>query len=120
MRLPLAIAMFCGLVGQASAQHEIETGRAILCDTRSQIEKIAALDAEGSSVQTVNASEPNACVFAEVAYIRGYAHGRVHLSKHTFEVVEVLVLGFKNSEQWQKLPQASIQWTLFPVAEEDA
>jgi hypothetical protein len=72
---------------------EPETG--VLCDSPKQIEKVAALDTEVSAVQAINASEPKACTYAEVGFIRGASYGQVHRSKHTFEVVDVLVLVFK-------------------------
>ena len=85
----------------------VETGTGVLCDSRAQIEKVAALDAEVSAIQTINASEPKACTYAEVRFIRGASYGQVHLSKRTFEVVEVLVLGFNAQGEWRQLSRWS-------------
>ena len=97
----------------------VETGTGVLCDSRAQIEKVAALDAEVSAIETINTSEPKACAYAEVRFIRGASYGQVHLSKHTFDVVEVLVLGFKTQGEWRQL-SPMVQWTLFPIKEEIA
>jgi hypothetical protein len=120
-----AIAAFCLFTSSAHAEnidpipYLVESGTGVLCDSRTQIEKVAALDAEVSAVQTVNASEPKACTYAEVRFIRGASYGQLHLSKRTFDVVEVLVLGFKAQGEWRQL-SPTVQWTLFPVKEEIA
>jgi hypothetical protein len=106
-------------IGIDPSSHVVETGTGVLCDSRTQIEKVAALDAEESAMQAINASEPKACAYAEVGFIRGASYGQVHISKHTFEVVEVLVLGFKTQGEWHQLSPI-IQWTLFPIREEIA
>ena len=51
--------------------------------------------------------------------MRGASYGQVHLSKRTFEVVEVLVFGFKAQGEWRQL-SPMVQWTLFPIKEEIA
>src|SRR5262249_29804227 len=123
---PALTVVLCLFTLNAQAQSDVdplpyvvETGTGVLCDSRAQIEKIAAVDAEVSAVQTINASEPKACAYAEVGFIRGASYGQVHLSKHTFEVVEVLVLGFTAQGEWRQL-SPMIQRTLFPIKEEIA
>ena len=123
---PALFVALCLFLSSAHAEQRIdqthyvvETGTGVLCDTRAQIERVAALDAEVSAVQTINASEPKACAYAEVQFIRGASYGQVHHSKHTFEVVEVLVLGFKTQGEWRQL-SPMVQWTLFPIKEEIA
>jgi hypothetical protein len=124
--LPAVIAAFCLFTASAHAEqpmeavpYAIEAGTGVLCDSRAQIERVAALGAKASSVQTINASEPKACTYAEVQFIRGASYGQVRLSRHTFEVVEVLVLGFKSEGEWRQL-SPMVQWTLFPIREETA
>ena len=121
---PAVIAAFCLFTSSAHAEqhldqlpYQVEAGTSVLCDSRAQIEKVAALDAEVSAIQTINASEPKACTFAEVRCMRGASYGQVHLSKRTFEVVEVFA--FKAQGEWRQL-SPMVQWTLFPIKEEIA
>src|SRR5262249_41934059 len=77
--------------------YEIETGKALICDTQKQAERLASfLDSNvQNALNIVNTEEhdPTACASAAVAYIRGGVLGTIRNKSETYQIVEVLVVG---------------------------
>lgn len=113
----LAVAFIVAGVRKSKA-HEILEGTGVVCDTREQIEKFAALEMKLEALQVMNA-EANVCVMAVVRYIYGHAEKRLRVGGDAVQVVEILVIQFKMQGDWITIP-AVVQYTLFQVKEEDA
>lgn len=117
--LSVPILMFC-----APAQaHDVETGTGVICDTREQAQRLAALldeDAQ-AAIQTVNAEQhdPTACAVATVAYVRGAKAGTARSRAGAFEIVEVLVVGVETRRGLQGANPA-VYFTLFKIEERAA
>lgn len=117
----MAVYLFLFLVVAPKVYgHEIEESGGVVCDTKEQITVFADLDARVEAIPIINADAPNACVMAQVAYIKGQTIKQVHNANGAMEVVEILVLAFKLHGQWMKIEPPSIQYTLFSVVEEGA
>lgn len=113
----LAVA-FIVLGVRKSRAYEISEGTGVVCDTREQIERFAALEMQLEALRVINV-ESNVCVMAEVRYIYGHEASRVRMSESTVQVIEILVLQFKMHGSWLSIPPV-VQYTLFQIKEEDA
>lgn len=99
--------------------HEVVTGIGVSCDTQEQVEMFAHLGGKPQAIALVNEqAHGNVCAIVEVAYIRGKTVAQVR-NEHTYDVAEILVVGFKKQGGWQQLPPV-LQYTLFAVTEEPA
>ena len=97
MKLALRAAVLALLLSAPANAYEIETGSGVICDTRAQAERVAALLDQDTraAIQAVNAEvrDPVACVFATFYYVRGAKVGTARSKAGTFDIVEVLVVG---------------------------
>jgi len=102
---------------------EIDTGTEVICDTRGQAERLAALldrDAH-AAVMTVNTEvkDPTACALVNVAYVRGAKVGTARSQAGTFDIVEILAVGVVTRRGLRPTNPATY-FTLFKVAEQGA
>ena len=99
---------------------DVETSVSPVCDTQSQVERLARLIAynANSAVHAVNteAQDPRACGIANVAYLRGARVGTVRTQEATFEIVEVLVVGIV-SEEGVKATKPRVYFSLLKIDE---
>jgi len=118
-RLP-CLALLALLIGSPAKAHDIETGTGVICDTREQAQRLAALLEEDAqaAIRTVNAEahDPTACALATVAYVRGAKAGTASSKAGTFEIVEVLVVGVATRRGLQGASPA-VYFTLFKIEE---
>jgi len=106
--------------GAPAHDYEVELGNAPVCDTQKQVERLAsALSGDDeSAIKIVNAEEhdPTARGKANIAFVRGSRIGAVRTKDHTFDVVEVLVLGIVTANGVQATSPA-VYFTLFKIDE---
>jgi hypothetical protein len=124
MTFALRLAVLLVLMGAPARAYEIEIGTTVLCDTPQQAERIAGL-LEGDTqvaIGTVNAEarDPTACAILNVAYVRGAKAGTAKSKAGTFDIVEVLVVGYVSQAGRMHLAKRATYFTLFTVDEEDA
>jgi len=124
MTFALRIAVLLLLMCATARAQEIETGVNVICDTRQQAERIAAL-LEGDTqvaIGTVNAEarDPTACAMLNVAYVRGAKVGTARSKAGTFDIVEVLVVGYVSQAGRVQLAKKALYFALFKVEEQDA
>ena len=97
MKFALRLAMLSLLMCLPARAHEVQTGSMLICDTQKQAERVVELfdGNEQVAISTVNAEakNPTACAMANVAYVRGAPIGTTRTMAHTFQIVEVLVVG---------------------------
>jgi hypothetical protein len=89
----LLITAFCG----PAQAWDYEVGTSLICDTRAQVERFAALfsgDAP-AAIRAINTEEqnPSACGLVNVAYMRGAQIAMARHSDNAFEIVRILVVG---------------------------
>jgi hypothetical protein len=100
-RYVLLVPFLASLLGvSARAQNvevNVQTGTAIVCDTQQQMERFVALfhGDEEAALKAVDAegSDPKACGYVDIAYVRGAAVETARSPEATFNIVEVLVVG---------------------------
>jgi hypothetical protein len=85
---------------QAAHAREIEADTALICDTRQQAERVAAIlrsDAPGikAALAHVNEEEhsPSACGLADVEFLRGSNVATIRTGSETFEIAKIMVIG---------------------------
>jgi hypothetical protein len=116
----LALVALCAPA--RAAQHEVQTGSIMICDTKKQIERYVTFlniaGKEETAVRTVNteAEDPNACALSNIAYIRGARVGVVRTSNEAFEIFEILAIGLNTPAGW-RAAQPGIFFTLVKVKE---
>ena len=124
MTLALRLAVLLVLMCATARAHEIETGMNVICDTRQQAERLAAL-LEGDTqvaIGTVNAEvrDPTACAMLNVVYVRGAKVGTARSKVGTFDIVEVLVVGYVSQAGRVQLAKKALYFALLKVEEQDA
>jgi hypothetical protein len=76
---------------------DVQVGTGLLCDTQQQAERFATLyDGDAAvAIRTVNAEEqnPTACGVVAMAYVAGPPLSTARTKDHTFEIIQVLVIG---------------------------
>ena len=98
VRFAVAIALMSLAVLPARAQQiEAEVGQSLICDTKEQVERFAALfngNAE-AAIKTVNAeaNDPTACAVMNVAFVRGPEIGTARTRSGAYRIFRILVLG---------------------------
>lgn len=120
LRLAVLIVLMCA----TARAHEVETGVIVICDTPRQAERIAGL-LEGDTqvaIGTVNAEarDPTACAMLNVAYVRGAKVGTARSKAGTFDIVEVLVVGYVSQAGRVQLAKKAAYFALLTVEEQDA
>ena len=85
---------------QAAHAREIEADTALICDTRQQAERVAAIlrsDAPGikAALAHVNEEEdsPSACGLADVEFLRGANIVTIRTGSETFQIAKIMVIG---------------------------
>jgi hypothetical protein len=112
----LLTAAFCG-PAQAS---DYEVGISLICDTRAQVERFAALfsgDAP-AAIRAINTEEqnPSACAIANVVYMRGTQIAMARHGDNAFEIVRILVVGVATDNGIRPVRPAAY-FSLFEVKE---
>ena len=106
--------------GASARDYEVELGIAPVCDTQKQVERLASVLSrdDESAIKIVNAEahDPTACGEANIAFVRGSRIGTVRTKDHTFDVVEILVLGIVTANGVQATAPA-VYFTLFQIDE---
>jgi hypothetical protein len=97
IRYAIHLVLLSVLLCFSARAQEVEVGTGIVCDTQRQMERFVSLfdgDPE-AAVKAVNAeeAEPNACVVATIAYVRGPHITTLRTKSATFQIVRVLVVG---------------------------
>ena|SRR5262245_2820795 len=97
MNSALGLAMLSFLICLPARAYEVETGSVLICDTQQQVERFVQLF-DGNhqlAITAVNTEErdPNACVMADVAYVKGPQVGVARSKSHAFEITPVVVVG---------------------------
>ncbi|SRR6266566_4257778 len=119
MRLVLLFALLTALCRSAQAW-DYEVGASLICDTRAQVERFAALfsgDAP-AAIRAVNTEEqnPSACAIMNVAYVRGARIGMARHDDNAFEIVRILVVGIATNNGIRSVRPAAY-FSLFEVKE---
>jgi hypothetical protein len=90
--LPLVL-----LLETAAQADDVQVGTGLLCDTQQQAERFAALyDGDAAiAIHAINAEEhnPTACGLVTMAYVPGPALSTTRTKDHTFQIIDVLVVG---------------------------
>jgi hypothetical protein len=120
MKSALRLAMLFLLTCLPAHAHEVETGAIMVCDTQQQAERYAQLF-DGNpqvAISAVNAeaNNPSACAVVEVAYVQGPPLETARSKSHAFQVVPIVVVGFKGPNGFQQL-QPALVFTLVKVKE---
>ena len=120
-RLGFALLLLCFPFGVGA--QEIETGRAIICDTQQQAERLVALKDQGEEdpLAKVNdeAHNPTACAVATMALVVRNTRETIQAKQASVRVVEIVVVAVNNGPGWTQIPPAT-QYTLFAIPEESA
>jgi hypothetical protein len=100
------------MLSSPSRAHKIEVGTGVFCDTQKQVERfVAVFDGDArAALNVVNAEEkdPTACVLGTVGFIRGSEVAAARSRSGSYQIVEVLVVGFlTQSGFWAAGPAAS-------------
>jgi hypothetical protein len=119
-RLVLLFVLLASLLSAPARASDYDFGASLICDTRAQVERFAALftgDAQ-AAIQVVNAEEqnPSACVIMNVAYMRGTQIGMARHGDSAFEIVRILVVGIETSNGILPV-RPSVYFSLFGVKE---
>ena len=121
MKLALRSAVLALLMSVPASAYEIETGSGVICDTRAQAERLAALLDQDTqaAIRAVNAEvhDPVACVFATLSYVRGAKAGTARSKAGTFDIVEVLVIGMR-ARRGMLPTKPATYFTLFKIDEQ--
>jgi hypothetical protein len=117
--VPLLALLATAFCGPAQAW-DYEIGTSLICDTRAQVERFAALfsgDAP-AAIRAINTEEqnPSACALVNVAYVRGAQIGMTRHGDNAFEIVRVLVIGIAADSGIRPIRPAAY-FSLFPVKE---
>ena len=120
MKSALCLAMLLSLIGLPAQAHEIETGNVMVCDTQQQAERYAQIF-DGNpqvAISAVNAeaNNPSACAVVDVAFVQGPPVEMARGKSHAFQVVPIVVVGFKGPNGFQQL-QPTLVFTLIKVKE---
>jgi hypothetical protein len=120
--LTIVIAAFAHT---AQAQ-EPTLGTGLICDTRDQLESVVALANETedykASIERVNAlagSTAPACAVAQVAYLRLHAVGQTRTSDGLQDLVQIAVVGIVVANEFRRVAQPVLQFTLFKAEGSD-
>src|SRR5205823_6043580 len=113
-------ALMIALAVQPARAHDVESESILICDTQQQAERFVSLHAknEKTALAAVNAeaSNPTACAFADVAFVRGARIGIVGAGKSAFAIVPVIALGVNTPAGTRPVPPAPY-YMLVPVRE---
>ena len=98
VRFAVAVALMSLAVLPARAQQiEAEVGQSLICDTKEQVERFAALFTGNTeaAVKAVNAevNDPTACAVVNVAFVRGAEIGSGRTRAGAYRIFRILVLG---------------------------
>ena len=103
--LPLVL-----LLETAAQADDVQVGTGLLCDTQQQAERFAALyDGDAAvAIHAVNAEEdnPTACGLVTMAYVPGPALSTARTKDHTFQIIDVLVVGVVTQDGIQAVEPA--------------
>jgi hypothetical protein len=120
MKSALCLAMLLSLIGLPAQAHEVETGAIMVCDTQQQAERYAQLFDGNQQVAlgavNAEANNPSACAVVEVAFVPGPPVEMARGKSHAFQVVPIVVVGFKGPNGFQQL-QPALVFTLVKVKE---
>jgi hypothetical protein len=112
----VAAALALSLNQPARAQDHAEIGRGVFCNTAVQAEKFVALDGDSKAVEQVNREEPDACMIAFVAFVRGKDIKERLTQDGIVSITEILVFAYNDGE-WHGLTPL-VRYTLFRVENE--
>jgi hypothetical protein len=120
MKSALRLAMLLSLMSLPAHAHEVETGAIMVCETQKQVERYAQLfDGNAQvAISAVNAeaNNPTACAVVDVAFVQGPPLELARGKSHAFQVVPIVVVGFKGPAGFQQL-QPALVFTLVKVKE---
>ena len=94
-------------------------GEGVICDTPKQVQRFAALRAEGKNadgaLQAVNndITDHNACAFARVKFTGGHQVASLSINGKPASVLEITVHAFSNGAAWNEI-SATVQYILVP------
>jgi len=111
---------------QAAHAREIEADTALICDTRQQAEKVAAIlrsDAPGikAALARVNEEEhsPSACRLADVEFLHGSNIATIRTGSETFQIAKIMVIGILSEAGLQDVAP-KFYFSIFKVEERGA
>lgn len=114
------VAMLVMFAAHASAQHDIQEGAGVVCDTPAQVKRFAELGAKADALNALNEGEQQpVCAWAPVRYIRGRVVDVARAGERTVQIVEILLLQVRVHGQWGQVPP-EVQYTIFEIEEEGA
>jgi hypothetical protein len=118
--LAIAAISMLTVYSLAYAQHAVETGTGVVCDTSEQVTRLLKADDFQATLVAVNTEQRNSCAVLPIAFIvHGETGEQARIHGATFRVTQILVLGLDTAEGMRPI-KPTIQWTALFVEERGA
>jgi hypothetical protein len=103
----------------APAQHQVETGTGIVCDTPEQVVRYIKSKEGDGTLAAINAESKSACAILGVAFFVGEKGEQVTNSNGTWQITKILIVGVDVGQGIQSVDPV-VQWSAFHVDERGA